>query len=147
MRILLQRVSRATVRVDGNIIGSIGRGYVLFLGVMEGDREEQAAWLSEKVTKLRLFDGDDGKINDRSVLEIGGEILVVSQFTLAGDTSKGNRPDYTTAANPDRAKPLYEYFVDCLRRAGAAKVATGSFGAMMAVELVNDGPVTLWMER
>ncbi len=147
MRVLLQRVSQASVTVDGTLIASIGRGYLLLLGVLEGDTKEQAEWLAQKIVKLRLFDGDDGKVNDRSVLDIGGEILLVSQFTLAGDVRKGNRPDYTAAARPDIAQPLYEYFLACLRRAGVAKVATGEFGAMMEVALVNDGPITLWMER
>ena len=147
MRILLQRVSRASVSVDRHDIGSIGRGYLLFLGVMQGDTQEQASWLAHKIASLRLFDGEDGKVNDRNLLDIGGEALVVSQFTLAGDFAKGNRPDYTAAADPANAIPLYEYFIDALRREGIGKVACGSFGAMMEVSLVNDGPVTLWLER
>ncbi|PIR48544.1 D-tyrosyl-tRNA(Tyr) deacylase [Candidatus Peregrinibacteria bacterium CG10_big_fil_rev_8_21_14_0_10_55_24] len=147
MRLLLQRVSSASVRVDGTIVGSIDRGYLLFLCVMEGDTEEQARWLAEKVTKLRLFDGADGTVNDRCLLDIGGGLLVVSQFTLAGRTEKGNRPDYTSAASPQQAQRLYEFFIACLHAAGIPRVEAGTFGALMAVELVNDGPVTLYMER
>lgn len=147
MRLLLQRVSQASVSVDGKVIGQIGRGYLLFLGVMKGDTEAQALWLSEKVSKLRLFDGDDGTINDRSVVDIAGEVLVVSQFTLAGRTEKGNRPDYTRAEEPGRARELYEFFVERLRALGIKNVATGEFGACMQVSLINDGPVTLLLER
>ena len=147
MRLLLQRVTAASVTVDGKTVGSIGRGHLLFLGIMHGDTDEQGKWLAEKVIKLRLFDGEDGTINDRSVLDIGGEILVVSQFTLAGKAEKGNRPDYTGAAKPDEAKKLYESFVAYLRNLGIKKVETGVFGAHMMVELVNDGPVTLVLER
>ncbi|HAI98089.1 TPA: D-tyrosyl-tRNA(Tyr) deacylase [Candidatus Peribacteria bacterium] len=147
MRVLLQRVSRASVSTDGKIVGSIDRGYVLLLGVLAGDTEAQADWLAEKISKLRLFDSADGKINDRSILDIEGSVLVVSQFTLAGDTRKGNRPDYTDAAPPAQAVPLYEHFIGKLRSCGIAAVQSGVFGAMMAVELVNDGPVTLMLER
>ena len=147
MRILLQRVSTASVSVDRRVVGSIGRGYLLLLGVMQGDTEEQASWLAHKIVHLRLFDAQDGKVNDRSILDIGGEALVVSQFTLAGDFAKGNRPDYTAAAAPAHAIPLYEFFMDALRKEGVAKIESGTFGAMMEVSLINDGPVTLWLER
>ncbi|MBM3231389.1 D-tyrosyl-tRNA(Tyr) deacylase [Candidatus Peregrinibacteria bacterium] len=147
MRVVLQKVTRASVTVDGEALGSVGAGYVLFLGVMGGDTSAQAALLAEKVVKLRLFDGEGGKINDRTVLDIGGDILVVSQFTLAGRTEKGNRPDYTSAAPPDEARVLYEYFIGKLRELGIAKVASGRFGAAMQVELMNDGPVTLVLDR
>jgi D-aminoacyl-tRNA deacylase len=147
MRIVLQRVTSASVSVDKETVGSINRGFMLLLGVMEGDTEEQAMWLAEKITKLRLFDGEDGKINDRSILDIGGEILVISQFTLAGRTEKGNRPDYTKAAKPEAAEPLYEKFIDILRSLGIKNVAGGRFGAHMAVNLTNDGPVTLVLEK
>ena len=146
MRILLQRVSRASVSVDKQVIGQIHRGYLLFVGVIEGDAEEHAKWLSEKITKLRLFDADDGKINDRSVIDINGEILVISQFTLAGRTEKGNRPDYTKAAKPEAAKRLYEFFIEVLKSLGVKNVESGMFGAMMEVELTNDGPVTLMLD-
>ena len=147
MRLLLQKVSSSSVTVDGKIIGQIGDGYLLFLGVLEGDAAEQARSLAEKVVKLRLFPSDEGKINDRSLLDVGGEALVVSQFTLAGQFKKGNRPDYTQAASPEEAKKLYEQFVEELKTLGVTKVETGEFGAMMEVELVNEGPVTLLLER
>jgi D-aminoacyl-tRNA deacylase len=147
MRILLQRISEASVSVDGVEISSVGRGYLLFLGVMEGDGMENAEALSEKIVKLRLFEGEDGKINDRSILDIGGEILVVSQFTLAGKLEKGNRPDYTKAAPPALAEALYRRFIELLREKGVQKVKEGRFGAHMKVALSNDGPVTLMIER
>lgn len=147
MRILLQRVHHASVTVDGAVIGSIGRGYVLFVGVMRGDTEDAARRLASKIVKLRLFDGAEGKINDRSLLEIDGEALVVSQFTLAGDTTKGNRPDYTAAESPDQAETLYDVFREALRAEGVRHVAAGTFGAHMQVALLNDGPVTLLLEK
>lgn len=146
MRILLQKVTAASVSVDGKTIGEIGRGYLLFLGILQNDNEAQADWLAEKVLGLRLFDGENGKINDRSIKDIGGDILIVSQFTLAGDVSKGNRPDYTAAAERSEAKRLYDYAVDRLKQSGL-KVVTGEFGADMRVSLVNDGPVTLVLDR
>lgn len=146
MKVILQRTSKASVSVGGRIIGSIGKGYVLLVGIMEGDAEEQAKELSEKIAKLRLFDGENGKINDRSITDIRGEILVISQFTLAGKMEKGNRPDYTAAAHPDTAKPLYARFIELLRGHGIP-VEHGEFGAYMQVELVNEGPVTLVLER
>lgn len=147
MRALLQKVTSASVSVEGRAVGSIGQGYLLFLGVMKGDTEGQGQWLAEKISKLRLFDGEDGKINDRSIIDAGGSALVISQFTLAGTADKGNRPDYTGAEAPDRAKMLYERFVVALREAGIAQVETGEFGAHMHVSLINDGPVTLILER
>lgn len=147
MRLLLQRVSQASVSVDGNVVGQIGRGYLLLLCIMKGDTAAQAQLLAEKVTKLRLFDGENGKVNDRSLLDIGGDALVVSQFTLAGDVSKGSRPDYTAAASPGDATVLYEYFLQKLSELGVRNVASGVFGAEMAVSLVNDGPVTISMEK
>lgn len=147
MRIVLQKVSEASVTVDGEVIGQIKQGYLLFLGILEGDTSAQAELLAEKIVKLRLFDGENGKINDQSILDICGEILVVSQFTLAGRTEKGNRPDYTLAADPDSARQLYEYFIRKLESFGVQRVETGEFGAMMDVWLRNDGPVTLILER
>lgn len=147
MRVLLQRVTSASVSAEGRTVGSIKEGYLLFLGVMKGDTEEQGQWLAEKISKLRLFDGEDGKINDRSLIDVNGAALVISQFTLAGQTDKGNRPDYTGAEAPDRARMLYERFVAALREAGIAQVETGEFAAHMHVSLVNDGPVTLLLER
>ena len=146
MRVVLQRVLEASVSVEGTVCGSVGRGYMLLLGVMNEDTAQQAEWLAEKILKLRLFDGDDGKINDQSIADIGGGILVISQFTLAGNLEKGNRPDFVRAAAPDRAKKLYEFFVEQLRRSGLA-VETGEFGAMMHVSLVNEGPCTILLER
>lgn len=147
MRVLLQRVIKASVAVDAIEVGSIGRGYLLFLGVLRGDTADEARWLAAKISKLRLFDGVDGEVNDRSVLDVGGAALVVSQFTLAGETQKGNRPDYTTAEEPVRAEELYRVFVQALQIEGIASVATGTFGAYMQVELCNDGPVTLLLEK
>jgi D-tyrosyl-tRNA(Tyr) deacylase len=147
MRLLLQKVSQASVSVDTKEIARISQGYLLFLGVMAGDTEEQAKWLAEKVSKLRLWDSSEGKINDRSLFDIGGSALVVSQFTLAGNTEKGNRPDYTAAAHPIVAEPLYERFCQFLREAGVGDVQNGKFGAAMQVDLTNEGPVTLVLER
>lgn len=147
MRIVLQRVTKAQVTVGNECIGSVGLGYVLLVGVMKGDTEQSAQWLAEKISKLRLFDGPDGKVNDRSIIDMRGEVLVVSQFTLGGDVRKGNRPDYTAAEAPARAQQLYQYFVHELGQVGIAKVATGEFGAHMHVELVNDGPVTILLSH
>ncbi len=145
MRIVLQRVSRARVTVEGRTTGEIGRGLLLLAGFTEGDGEEALAWMADKVVGLRIFRDDEGKMN-RSLEEADGALLVVSQFTLYGDARKGRRPSFVDAARPELAVPLYERFVAMLRERGA-EVATGEFGAMMQVELVNDGPVTLWLER
>jgi len=145
MRTLLQRVSRAEVRVEGRVVGRIGAGLLLLVGFTEADGEDAVAWTAEKVAGLRIFADDEGKMN-RSVEETGGGVLVVSQFTLYGDTRKGRRPSFVDAARPETAIPLYERFVALLRARGLV-VETGVFGAMMEVELVNDGPVTLSIER
>jgi D-tyrosyl-tRNA(Tyr) deacylase len=145
MRIVLQRVSRATVTVDGRLTGEIGRGLLLLVGFTHDDEEPTLRWMAEKVRGLRIFPDDEGKMN-RSVEEVGGALLVVSQFTHYGDTSRGRRPSFVTAARPEVAIPLYERFVEILRE-GGRPVETGEFGAMMDVELVNDGPVTLVLER
>jgi D-tyrosyl-tRNA(Tyr) deacylase len=145
MRIVLQRVSRARVTVDGRVTGEIGPGLLLLAGFTDGDTEDALAWMAKKVVQLRIFADGEGKMN-RSVEEADGGILVVSQFTLYGDARKGNRPSFIDAARPEVAIPLYERFVELLRAAGRP-VATGEFGAMMDVELVNDGPVTLILER
>jgi D-aminoacyl-tRNA deacylase len=145
MRIVLQRVSRARVTVDGRITGEIGAGLLLLVGFTHGDGDEALGWMAEKVAGLRVFRDDEGKMN-RSVAEAGGAALVVSQFTLYGDTRRGRRPSFVDAAAPETAIPLYERFVDALRGTGL-RVETGEFGAMMDVELVNDGPVTLILER
>ena len=144
MKAVLQRVSGASVSVEGEIVGAIGPGLCVLLGVARADGPEQAARLAAKVARLRVFEDENGRF-DRSLLDVGGEALVVSQFTLLGDTAKGNRPSFTEAAPPDQAEPLYEAFCDELRGLGVA-VATGRFGARMAVELVNDGPVTILLE-
>jgi D-tyrosyl-tRNA(Tyr) deacylase len=145
MRIVLQRVSRARVTVDGRVTGEIGAGLLLLVGFTEGDGEEAIAWMAEKVVGLRIFPDEEGKMN-RSVEEADGAVLIVSQFTLYGDARKGRRPSFIEAARPETAIPLYERFVERVRATGRP-VATGEFGAMMDVELVNDGPVTLILER
>jgi D-aminoacyl-tRNA deacylase len=149
MRVLLQRVSRAEVRIreDGTsrVAGRISNGFVLLVGFTAGDGEEHVSWMAEKVAGLRLFADDEEKMN-RSITDVGGAVLVVSQFTLYGDARKGRRPSFIDAARPEQAIPLYESFVAALRGHGLS-VETGEFGAMMDVELVNDGPVTLWLER
>lgn len=144
MRALIQRVSEAAVRVDGEIVGEIGPGLLVLVCAMEGDTEANADTLAAKISKLRIFKDDADKMN-RSVVDTGGAALVVSQFTLAADTSRGNRPGFSTAARPDEGERLYEYFADQLRGHGI-EVAQGLFGADMKVALVNDGPVTIWME-
>ena len=141
MRAVLQRVSRARVRVGDEVTGEIGRGLLVLLGVAQGDTAEQARWLAEKVVGLRIFPDDEGKMN-RDVTEAGGAVLVVSQFTLYGDCRKGRRPSFIEAAPPETAIPLYETFIEAVRALGV-RVATGRFGAMMDVELTNAGPVTL----
>ncbi|MCC7195505.1 MAG: D-tyrosyl-tRNA(Tyr) deacylase [Gemmatimonadaceae bacterium] len=145
MRVLLQRVSRAHVTVEGRETGRIEGGYVVLAGFTHGDGSEQIEWMADKITGLRLFADADGKMN-LPLAEAGGALLVVSQFTLYGDASKGRRPSFIQAAHPDAARPLFGRFVAALRERGL-RVETGEFGAMMQVELVNDGPVTLWLER
>ncbi|HKN66227.1 MAG TPA: D-aminoacyl-tRNA deacylase [Gemmatimonadaceae bacterium] len=149
MRVLLQRVSRAEVRVRESdavrMTGRIGQGFLLLVGFTHGDDEARVAWMAEKIVGLRLFADAEEKMN-LALADVGGELLVVSQFTLYGDAAKGRRPSFIDAARPETAIPLYERFVALLRAQGVA-VATGEFGAMMDVELVNDGPVTLWLER
>ena len=145
MRVLLQRVSRAEVRVGERVTGRIGRGYLLLVGLTHGDGESQFVWMAEKVTGLRLFADSDHKMN-LALADVGGALLVVSQFTLYGDAAKGRRPSFVGAARPEEAEAGYQRFVALLRERGLP-VETGEFGAMMDVELVNDGPVTLWLER
>jgi D-tyrosyl-tRNA(Tyr) deacylase len=144
MRALIQRVSHARVSVDGETIGAIDRGLLVLLGITHDDTAEQAKWLAEKVASLRIFADDDGKMN-RDVGEAGGAMLIVSQFTLYGDARKGRRPSFVEAAGPEHAIPLYEAFVNAVKALGLP-TATGRFGAMMQVELVNDGPVTLMVD-
>jgi len=141
MRAVVQRVSRARVLIDGETVGEIGRGLLILLGVTHTDTPAAAVWLADKVVGLRLFNDADGKMN-LSVAEVGGSVLVVSQFTLYGDCQKGRRPSFIDAARPEVAIPLYEAFVNGIKALGVP-TATGRFGAMMQVELVNDGPVTL----
>lgn len=145
MKAVIQRVNKSSVSVDGEIKGCIGKGYNILLGVMDGDAEAQAELLAAKVAKLRVFEDEAGKMN-KSVTDIGGEILVVSQFTLCADIKKGNRPSFTDSAPPDEANRLYEYFCSKLRENGIAKVETGVFAADMKVEIENDGPVTIVMD-
>jgi D-tyrosyl-tRNA(Tyr) deacylase len=145
MRVLLQRVSRAEVRVGERVTGHIGRGYLLLVGLTHTDGEPALAWMADKVVGLRLFADAEDKMN-LSLGDVDGAVLVVSQFTLYGDAAKGRRPSFIDAARPDVAVPLYERFIGLLRERGV-RVETGEFGAMMEVELVNDGPVTLWLER
>jgi D-tyrosyl-tRNA(Tyr) deacylase len=140
----VQRVSRARVAVAGETRAAIGRGLCILLGVAEDDNEATARRLAEKVARLRVFENEEGKL-DRSLLDVAGEALVVSQFTLIADTRKGNRPSFSAAAPPDRAEPLYEAFADILRGLGLT-VATGVFGARMQVEIVNEGPLTIILE-
>ncbi len=146
MRVVLQRVNRARVTTQGRATGEIGRGLLLLVGFTGTDAEDTVTWMADKVLGLRIFPDDAGKMN-RSLDDIDGGVLVVSQFTLYGDTRKGRRPSFVEAAPPDCAVPLYERFVALLRDGAVGRVATGEFGAMMEVELVNDGPVTLILER
>ena len=141
MRAVVQRVSSARVVVEGEVVGEVGHGLCVLLGVAREDGEEDAVRLAGRVARLRIFENDEGRF-DRSLLDVGGEALVVSQFTLIADTEKGNRPSFGTAAPPEQAEPLYEAFCAALRELGVSS-ATGRFGARMAVELTNDGPVTI----
>lgn len=145
MRVILQRVKRAEVRIDGATVGAIETGYALLVGFTHSDTEAECIWMADKITGLRLFPDTDGKMN-LGLDDVQGAVLVVSQFTLYGDASKGRRPSFIDAARPELAIPLYERFIALLRERGLT-VATGEFGAMMDVELVNDGPVTISLER
>ncbi|WP_028549786.1 D-aminoacyl-tRNA deacylase [Paenibacillus sp. UNC451MF] len=144
MRVVVQRSKQAQVTVDGNVVGSIEHGLVLLVGITHEDTEQDAKFTADKIAGLRIFEDESGKMN-HSVLDVGGQILSVSQFTLYGDTRKGKRPNFMAAARPEQAKPLYDRFNELLREQGL-KVETGTFGAMMDVSLVNDGPVTLIIE-
>jgi D-aminoacyl-tRNA deacylase len=145
MRVVLQRVSRASVTIDGRTAGAVERGFCLLVGLTHGDTEATVDWMAEKVAGLRLFSDAEGKMN-LGLEEVGGGVLVVSQFTLYGDVAKGRRPSFVDAARPEQAIPLYERFVAALRER-RLQVATGEFGAHMLVEIHNDGPVTLILER
>lgn len=146
MRVVLQRVSRASVAVSDRLVGEIGPGLALLVGFTDEDTEENLLWMREKVLGLRVFSDGEGKMN-LSLDDVGGDLLVVSQFTLYGDTRKGRRPSFVRAAHPDLAVPLYERFLHLLREKAPGKVESGEFGAMMDVDLVNAGPVTLVLER
>jgi D-tyrosyl-tRNA(Tyr) deacylase len=146
MRIVLQRVKNASVTVGDETVSEIGAGLLLLVAVASGDGEAEADWLARKITGLRIFNDREGKMN-LSVQDAGGEILAVSQFTLLADTRKGKRPSFVGAAPPEEAERLFDYFCERLRTAGAGPVKTGAFGAMMDVALVNDGPVTIILER
>ena len=144
MRVILQRVTRASVKIDGHLTGEIGPGLVLLLGIAKDDTPRDVKYVIDKCVGLRIFGDDQGKMN-RSLLDVAGEVLAISQFTLFGDTRKGRRPSFDGAAPPEQAEPLYEQAVDRLKEHGI-RVATGRFGAFMEVSLVNDGPVTLNVE-
>ncbi len=144
MRVLIQRVLKASVSVNNEVKGAINKGYVIFLGVGRGDEEKDADYLAEKTVNLRIFSNSEGKF-DHSLLDIKGEVLVISQFTLYGNTQKGRRPDFSKAAKPDIADKLYQYFNESLRKKGA-QVKTGIFAAEMIVEIINDGPVTILID-
>jgi D-tyrosyl-tRNA(Tyr) deacylase len=146
MRVVLQRVSRASVSISGRVVGEIGQGLALLVGFTEGDGENAVRWMAEKVLGLRVFSDEEEKMN-LSLDDVAGDVLVVSQFTLYGDTRKGRRPSFIHAAHPDLAIPLYDRFLELLEEKAPARVESGEFGAMMDVELVNAGPVTLVLER
>ena len=142
MRVVIQRVSKASVTVDGNIIGACKLGLLLLVGIEEADTQEDVTWLSQKIANLRIFNDAEGKMN-LSVKDVNGEMLVISQFTLHASTKKGNRPSYILAAGPEKALPMYKDFVSAMEKELGKPVATGEFGAHMEVSLINDGPVTI----
>ncbi|MBO5494777.1 MAG: D-tyrosyl-tRNA(Tyr) deacylase [Eubacterium sp.] len=145
MKAVIQRVLQSDVKIDGRIAGEIGKGYMILLGVVDGDAKEDADKLIKKIPVLRIFEDENGKMN-LSCLDVGGEILVISQFTLCADCSHGRRPSFTKSAPPSEANALYEYFVEGLKATGIKKVQTGEFGADMKVSLINDGPVTIILD-
>jgi D-tyrosyl-tRNA(Tyr) deacylase len=145
MRVVIQRVTKASVEVEGKTIGSCGPGLLVLVGVEEADTQEDITWLSQKIINLRIFNDAEGKMN-LSVKDVNGEILAISQFTLHASTKKGNRPSYILAAGPDKALPMYKDFVSALEKELGKQVATGEFGAHMVVSLVNDGPVTITID-
>lgn len=146
MRVLVQRVKRSSVTIDGVIVGEIGKGLLLLLGIHVNDTSKEVDWLVRKCASLRVFADDNGVMN-KSVTDVSGDVMVVSQFTLYGDSRKGNRPSFIEAARPETAEPLYEEFVAKMSTAIERDVPTGRFGAEMDVQLINDGPVTIWLER
>jgi len=145
MRVVVQRVSEASVEVNKEVVGTIDKGLLILLGIEEADEQEDVEWLCGKIARLRVFPDENGTMN-RSVQDVNGQALVVSQFTLHASTKKGNRPSYIRAAGPDKAIPLYELFVETLEDYLSSPVSTGEFGAMMQVKLVNDGPVTILID-
>jgi D-tyrosyl-tRNA(Tyr) deacylase len=145
MRVVIQRVKKASVSIQDSIISSIGPGLLVLVGIEESDTQEDALWLAQKITSMRIFSDQEGKMN-LDILQSSGELLVVSQFTLHALTKKGNRPSFIRAARPEKAIPIYSYFLEQLHLLLAKPVQTGTFGAMMDVELINDGPVTIWMD-
>lgn len=146
MKAVIQRVSSASVHVDSKLVGSIKKGLLVLLGIHQNDTDVELKWMSDKILKLRIFEDDEEKMN-LSVTDVEGEILVVSQFTLYGDAKKGTRPSFIESARPEKAEPMYERLVNYLRDNSDLKVETGIFGAMMDVSLVNDGPVTIILEK
>ncbi len=146
MKVVLQRAKNASVTVNKKTVGAISSGLVLLVGIHEKDTEEEMQWISDKILKMRIFDDKEGKMN-LSVQDVGGELLVISQFTLYGDASKGNRPSYIEAAGPEKAEKLYEQMIEYFKKNSALKVESGTFGAYMDVKLTNDGPVTIILEK
>jgi D-tyrosyl-tRNA(Tyr) deacylase len=146
MKVVVQRVEKASVEVDESTVGSIGQGLLVLAGFHGNDSQKDVVWMCEKLLKLRIFSDSEDKMN-LSVQDVGGSLLVVSQFTLYGDTRKGTRPSFVESARPEKAIPLYEFMVDYLRKNSSLSIETGEFGAMMKVSLINDGPVTLILER
>jgi len=146
MKAVIQRVKKASVTVDNKLTGSIEKGLLVLLGIHQHDTQKQLEWMADKILRLRIFNDGEDKMN-RSVQDIKGAILVVSQFTLYGDAKKGTRPSYIEAARPDKAKPLYEEFIDYLENSSSLEIQTGVFAAYMDVELINDGPVTIILEK
>ncbi len=145
MRALIQKVKTANVAIEGTENGRISRGFVIFLGIEEADAEEDIRWLVKKITNMRIFEDEEGKMN-LNLKSVGGDLMIISQFTLHASTKKGNRPSFIRAANPDTAIPLYESFIKQCEEAIDKKIATGEFGAQMDVSLTNEGPVTIWLD-
>jgi D-tyrosyl-tRNA(Tyr) deacylase len=145
MRVVIQRVKKASVTIDNVITSSIGKGLLVLVGIEENDTNEDALWLAQKIVAMRIFSDSEGKMN-LDIRQDEGDLLVVSQFTLHAQTKKGNRPSFIRAARPEQAIPLYSYFIEQLTSLSGKLVQTGTFGAMMDVELINDGPVTIWMD-